>query len=214
MLTPLALLTDLKVQIVQKLIPKLQSDDYVEEVAEAEATATAERRAQQPRQPAVPYPDPDHPQLLQPNRGLLPDLARPRPAPVGDFPAPGFEDEHQMFSSPAGARLPQPLAQPPFNIGHDDLHPPGLGPHDPLRGSFTPDGHLRGPGHSGMHPTFDDPLFRGQGSGMPGRGGYDPQVPPGARWDPLGPGGNPRFPGPDGGGGFGGFGPGGGGGII
>jgi hypothetical protein len=59
-----------------------------------------------------------------------------------------------------------------------------------------------------MHPTFDDPLFRGQG----GQGGYDPAAPPGARYDPVGPGdplrdncGGPRFPGGGfGGGGFGG----------
>jgi hypothetical protein len=42
-----------------------------------------------------------------------------------------------------------------------------------------------------MHPTFDDPLFAGQGQ----RGqGYDPQHPPGSRYDPVGPGmrGHPR----------------------
>jgi hypothetical protein len=66
-----------------------------------------------------------------------------------------------------------------------------------------------------MHPTFDDPLFRGQG----GQGGFDPAAPPGARYDPVGPGdplrdnrGGPRFPGGGfGGGGFGGGGFGGGG---
>lgn len=98
----------------------------------------------------------------------------------------------------------------PFNIGHDDLNPPGLGPNDPLRGSFIGGGLPRPGGGSGMHPTFDDPLFGGQGGD--GQGGYDPQAPPGARWDPTGPVGNPRFPGPGngrgnqpfGGGGFGG----------
>lgn len=68
-----------------------------------------------------------------------------------------------------------------------------------------------------MHPTFDDPLFAGRG----GRGeqGFDPQVPEGARYDPVGPGEGPRdhmrggrggFPGGGGNqGGFGGFGQGG-----
>lgn len=64
-----------------------------------------------------------------------------------------------------------------------------------------------------MHPTFDDPLFagmRGQGGGQ----GFDPQVPEGARYDPVGPGEGPRdhmgrgrgFPGGGNQGGFGGFG--------
>lgn len=64
-----------------------------------------------------------------------------------------------------------------------------------------------------MHPTFDDPMFGGGGGGP---GGYDPRVPLGARYDPIGPGdgppnlrGQPRFPGARGGpmnpfGGFGG----------
>lgn len=76
-------------------------------------------------------------------------------------------------------------------------------------------GGVRG-GGGGMHPTFDGPLFQGLG-GRGGEGGDDTfggQVPPGARWDPLGPGGQPRFGGGRGGGGFGGFGGFGGGDII
>ena len=45
-----------------------------------------------------------------------------------------------------------------------------------------------------MHPTFDDPLFGGQGAASPD----DPLVPPGARYDPTGPGdprAGSRFPG-------------------
>lgn len=94
----------------------------------------------------------------------------------------------------------------PLNIGERDLYPPGLGPHDPLRMGPGPPGF--GGGGGGMHPTFDDPLFAGRQGG----GG---RAPPGARYDPVGPGdgppylrGGPRFPG--GGGGppnpFGGFG--------
>lgn len=69
-----------------------------------------------------------------------------------------------------------------------------------------------------MHPTFDDPLFQGQGRGGVQGEEYDPQAPPGARWDPVGPGGGPRprqggRGGPFGGGG-GGFGGGFGGDII
>lgn len=114
--------------------------------------------------------------------------------------------------------MPGGSGRSPFNIGHDDLHPPGLGPHDPLRSSGLPfgGGGGGGGGFGGMHPTFDDPLFAGQGGRTgPGRGSggeFDPQVPPGARYDPLGPGGGPRFPGP--GSGQGGHPFGGGGGII
>ena len=69
-----------------------------------------------------------------------------------------------------------------------------------------------------MHPTFDDPLFAGRGGqGQGGQGGFDPHVPEGARYDPVGPGEGPRdhmrggrggFPGggPGNQGGFGGFG--------
>ncbi|KAH6895703.1 PI31 proteasome regulator N-terminal-domain-containing protein [Thelonectria olida] len=172
-----ALLYDLKVNLIQKLIPKLQSEGYVESEtadAEAEATARSERRAQE-----APDIRPDarndvRPPVFQP----IPEMARPRPQPVGDFPPPGFEDPYEMNR---------------------------LGPNDPLRGSFVGGGLPRPGGGGGMHPTFDDPLFGGQGGAS---SGYDPQAPPGARWDPIGPGGGPRF-GPNSGGGnnpFGGFG--------
>lgn len=200
-----SILKDLKEKIVQQLIPKLQREGY-EETAEAEANARTERREQEARNPNHPFhggnPQPTAP---YPRPGLLPDLARPPPQPVGDFPPPGFEDEYEINHPPRrGGGLVMP-GRSPFNIGHDDLHPPGLGPNDPLRGSFIPGrGGFPAPGgSSGMHPTFDDPLFGGPGGGPFGSGQdgqYDPQAPPGARWDPLGPGGGPRFPGQGGGG--------------
>ncbi|KAF6525571.1 hypothetical protein HZS61_011366 [Fusarium oxysporum f. sp. conglutinans] len=94
----------------------------------------------------------------------------------------------------SGLQMP---GRSPYDIGHDDLNPPGLGTHDPLRGSFTGGVLPRPGGGSGMHPTFDDPLFGGQGGD--GSSGFDPQAPPGARWDRTGPGDNPRSPGPGGG---------------
>ncbi|CAG1961897.1 unnamed protein product [Fusarium graminearum] len=208
------ILHDLKTNIIQKLIPKLQSEGYVE-TAEAEDNARSERRAQEAQNPNRPFRgDPvPNPNMPPPPANPLPEMARPRPHPVGDFPPPGFEDEYEMNRPPRGGfQMP---GRSPYNIGHDDLNPPGLGPHDPLRGSFVGGGLPRPGGYSGMHPTFDDPLFRGQGGD--GQGGYDPQAPPGARWDPTGPGGNPRFPGPGSGRGnnpFGGFGGGFGGGDI
>lgn len=214
-----SIVTDLREQIVQHLIPRLQQEGYTE-TGDAEAQATQERRDQEARGPNRPF-NTDPSTGVYPQPGPLPDAARPRPPmPMGDFPPPGFDDEYDMNRPPgAGGALRMP-GRSPFNIGHDDLHPPGLGPHDPLRPSFTPSGGLGGLGGGGMHPTFDDPLFAGQG-GFPGSGsgdGYHPQAPPGARWDPLGPGGGPRpgrGNGPFGGNSFGGSNnPFGGGGII
>ncbi|KAK1707895.1 PI31 proteasome regulator N-terminal-domain-containing protein [Colletotrichum lupini] len=199
------LIDQFKTEIIQKLIPKLQVEGYEESPDDRDAAENAQRegRAQAGR-PGRPAP------------GDLPDPARPypvndplaqpprRPIPAGDFPPPGFEDEYEIN------RPPRPLGVPgrsPYNIGHDDLNPPGLGPNDPLRASFIGGGGLPRPGGGGgMHPTFDDPLFGGPGA--QGGGGYDPQAPPGARWDPLGPGGMPRHGGGRGNpfGGSGGFG--------
>ncbi|KAK1241101.1 hypothetical protein MKX08_001075 [Trichoderma sp. CBMAI-0020] len=229
------ILNDTREKIVQKLIPRLQREGYVE-TEEAEANARDERRAQEARgdpshvpwghrPPIGPSPGQMPGQMPYPHPGLLPDNAHRRPPPA-DFPPPDFEDEHQINSPPG--HIMGGLRMPPSYIGHDDLNPPGLGPHDPLRGSFVGGGLPRPGGFSGMHPTFDDPLFTGEG-GWGGDGphgsGYNPQAPPGARWDPVNPGGGPRFPGPGGRGGnrggynggrggFGGYGGGFGGDII
>ena len=203
------MIRDLKLYIIQKLIPKLQQEDYVE-IAEAENTATTERRAQETRNPLAPFPRGSiQPNAPFPHPSLLPDLAVPRPgAPVGDFPPPGFDDEYEMnprfrdFHERAAERRLPP------NIGHDDLNPPPLHPESP----FAPAGGRPRPGWgSGMHPTFDDPLFMGSGGGFgpspsPGSGfGPPSQAPPGARWDPIGPGSGRRNNGfSHGDGGFGG----------
>ncbi|KUJ06864.1 uncharacterized protein LY89DRAFT_790240 [Mollisia scopiformis] len=198
-----------KVTIIQKLMPGLHKEGY-EEASNAGASARedaederAEGHARRnPRQD--PLRDPGLPEPARPYP-FMPDVAQPRhPVPQGDFPPPGFDDEYDM-NRPLRGMAPQfPGASSPFNIGHDDLNPPGLGPHDPLRGSFVGGGGLPRPGGmGGMHPTFDDPLFGGQG----GVARQDPRAPPGARYDPLGPGdgpqrgGNGRPPNP-----FGGFG--------
>ena len=202
----------LKGEIIQKLIPGLRKDGYEESAQTAQTAQTAERERERPSRedpgrrspardplrddrpdPARPYPFNDH----------LADAPR-RPRPDPDFAPPGFEDEHQL-QRPGGRFQPLGGYQPFGNIGDQDLYPPGLGPHDPLR--MGPGGGMRGGG--GMHPTFDDPLFQGQG----GQRGYDPRAPPGARYDPMGPGDfdpnaglrGGRFPGGNGGGGFGGL---------
>jgi len=192
-----------KITIIQKLMPGLHKEGYEETAADA-GTSERERvrdaredeharrgprvdplRADPLPQPARPYPFDD-------------PLAAPPRRPVGDFPPPGFEDEYEINRPPRGG-VPGFPRRSPFNIGHDDLNPPGLGPNDPLRGSFVGGGGLARPlGGGGMHPTFDDPLFGGQGGQG---GGFDPQAPPGARYDPVGPGDGPpqgrsgRFPG-------------------
>jgi PI31 proteasome regulator len=193
-----------KKEIIQKLVPKLQAEGYVESEDDRDARRQAEdeNRGQAGREPGRPFhpagdprPYPLADPLAEPHRPL-------RPVPAGDFPPPDFEDEHEIGRPPRGGGFAMP-GRSPFNIGHDDLNPPGLGPHDPLRPSFVGGGGLPRPGGGGgMHPTFDDPLFGGHGGQG---GGFDPQAPPGARWDPVGPG----FPRPGGnpfGGGGGGFG--------
>jgi hypothetical protein len=202
-----------KTNIVEKFFPSSSAD--------------ADSMHMRPRQPPPPNPqDPGPlPEPARPNpypfNDPLADLPRRPVPPAGDFPPPGFEDEYEINRPPRGGLVGGPNPAP-FNIGHDDLNPPGLGPHDPLRASFIPGGGLPRPGGrgGGMHPTFDDPLFGGpHGGDDDGLGGYGPNAPPGARWDPVGPGGMPRFGGggrgrgndPFGGGGGFGFGGGGGG---
>ncbi|KAI6376199.1 hypothetical protein MCOR25_002834 [Pyricularia grisea] len=192
-----------KVSIVQRLVPGLDKPGYQEDPDDRAAEDDA-RRPQREAGPA--NPDPARgPQ--QPRNPGLPDPARPYPfddplaappqprRPVADFPPPDFEDEYEINRPHGrGPLLGMGDGRSPFNIGHDDLHPPGLGPHDPLRPSFA--GGLPRPGGGfgggGMHPTFDDPLFSGGPRGGSGEGGrFDPQVPPGARYDPVGPGDDP-----------------------
>ncbi|KAL7956216.1 PI31 proteasome regulator N-terminal domain-containing protein [Trichoderma compactum] len=210
------IIRDLRVNLVQKLIPKLQKEGYVEtqEGSGNKSLGAIERsilegieppriRPEQtgppgqfphpssttpdrpgaipqasepfrPQQPPHPYPHPD----------ILPDAGAPRRPIPGDFPPPGFEDEHEIntpLRNMAGSRPP-----PPVNIGHDDLNPPGLGPHDPLRASLRP---VPSGGFHGMYPTFGDPLF----TGPDGSGGFDWRRPPGSRYDPVNPGDIPEY---------------------
>ncbi|ROW01144.1 hypothetical protein VSDG_02655 [Cytospora chrysosperma] len=200
----------LKINIIQKLIPGLQKEGYEDarNPDDRAAREDADRwgREGPSRQPLL--PEPRLPEPARPYPFDDPLAAPPRPpVPVGDFPPPGFEDEFEINRPPGrGLRMPGD-GRSPFNIGHDDLHPPGLGPHDPLRGSFVPGGGLPRPGGmgGGMHPSFDDPLFQDLRGGGGGRDTFDAQAPPGARWDPVGPGGpaGPRLGGGRLGGGFG-----------
>lgn len=198
----------LKISVIQKLAPNLHKPGYEDSSEEREHTpatnqSSAQRGdAQEPRRPA------NNPEPARPRPFNDPMAPRPQPGQPLPEPMPGFEDDYDLNRLRGGLRNDRN----PVGIGHDDLYPQGLGPNDPLRPHLG--GGLPRPGGfgGGMHPTFDDPLFRGQG----GQGGFDPMAPPGARYDPIGPGdplrdnrgAGPRFPG---GGGFGpgGFGPGG-----
>ncbi|KAF2226712.1 PI31 proteasome regulator N-terminal-domain-containing protein [Elsinoe ampelina] len=194
-----------RLHLIQKLLPSLHKQGYEETRAatSAESTSTGNRPqrpdANEPSQPA--RPNPLHDPLAMPPR-------RPGVAP-GEFAPPGFEDEYDM------TRPPRPFAPGMgggnMGIGHRDLYPQGLGPNDPFRnigpGLGGPGGGMGG----GMHPDFNDPMFTGQGRGRGGDDpfGYDSQAPPGARYDPVGPGGAPRGSGGGGrfpGGGAGGMG--------
>lgn len=187
-----------KINVIQKLAPGLYKEGY-------EDNSQTLRERQQERPPQYdPLRDDTQPPPARPYPFDDPLAAGPRrPAPPGDFAPPGFEDEFEIHRPPRG--WPPGMGGGALGgYGNRDLYPPGLGPNDPLRGGVGPG--LGGGGGGGMHPTFDD-LFGGRGGGG---GGYDPQAPPGARYDPVGPGGPPfgRGRGPFGrgaGGGFGGF---------
>ena len=89
------------------------------------------------------------------------------PGPI----VPPFDDEHGYMSGPRGS-FPYPLpGRGGMGIGDDDLNPPGLGRH-PQRipgfggghgsdGSGIGSGGLPRPGHNGMFPGPDHPIFGG-----------------------------------------------------
>ncbi len=160
----------MKINILQKVAPGLQKEGYDDSAHAAsqsreqvEAVRPEPGREGQGAPARDPLRDDRLPPLAQPRPYGDPLAAEPRrPFPAGDFPPPGFEDEYEV-NRPRGGIGGE---RRPLNIGERDLYPPGLGPHDPLRGGGF------GPGGGGMHPTFDDPMFGGRGGGG---GGYDEQ---------------------------------------
>lgn len=188
-----------KVNIIQRLAPGIHKEGY----QDTPTTTEQPRRHEETRPPQRDPLLDDRPGPARPYPFNDPLAAAPRrPVPPGDFAPPDFEDEYEMNRPPR--TLPDHVGDRPLQIGDRDLYPPGLAPHDPLRIGPS-SGGFRGGG--GMHPTFDDPLFGGQGDAQR----YDPRAPPGARYDPIGPGDGPpnlrdgpRFPGGRGGGGMGG----------
>jgi hypothetical protein len=105
-------------------------------------------------------------------------LRIPPRRPYDPEPMPDWEDPYDLTRP--RPLFPQPTNNP-LSIGHDDLNPPGLPrPFNPMGGGLGPTG-LPQPG-SGSGGMFMD--IRGTGRG----GQRPPGVPPGARWDPIGPG--------------------------
>ena len=180
------LASQFKVNIIQKLLPSLQKEGYEESAQSGVQDARDEREEElrARRGPQPPYHQPHAPEPARPYPFYDPLAARPDPRQPGpDGFIPGFDDELDMnrpLRDPFGRTGP---SLGPFGgIGRDDLHPPGLGPHDPLRPSLGPFGGGGFPqgGNGGMHPDFNDPMFHGE------RPGYNPRAPPGARYDPTG----------------------------
>ncbi|KAE8828859.1 hypothetical protein PTNB85_08047 [Pyrenophora teres f. teres] len=197
----------LKISVIQKLAPGIDKPGYEESSTDSQRTPAADRQEPQRGEPPNPRQPPTEPDPARPHPFDDPLSARPQSGRHLPEPIPGFDDELGINQRPG--RLQE--GRYPVNIGQDDLYPQGLGPNDPLRPHLA--GGLPRPGGfggGGMHPTFDDPLFRSQG----GQGGYDPVAPPGARYDMVGPGDprredrgrGPMFPGGGGFGGPGGFG--------
>ena len=196
-----------RISILQKITPNLQKEGQEDE-QDIETVIEEDTRHRQPAgqgqrpRPTDPIRDDPLPPAALPrpfNDPLAAEPRRPRP----DFDPPDFDDEYEM-NRPGIRDGMLGGGRRPLNIGERDLYPQGLGPNDPLRMGGPMGGF--GPGGGGMHPTFDDPLFGGNG----GVGALNGRAPPGARYDPVGPwdqppnarGGGPHFPG--GGGGFGG----------
>lgn len=181
----------LRLNVIQKLAPSLQKPGYEETRENTQQSSSDTRTSQDTRdRNRTPQQDPLRDDRYQPPRPfpLADPLAHPRrPMPE---PMPGFEDEFET-GRPRGG-MPGGASGFP-RIGDRDLYPQGLGPNDPMRGGIGPGLGSGGMGGGGMHPTFDEPMFAGQGQRG---GGYDPQVPPGARFDPM----NPAAPGMGGGG--------------
>ncbi|CAB4374360.1 unnamed protein product [Rhizophagus irregularis] len=157
------MINNYKINIVQKLIPGLNKPGYEES---GTTTTTAQPSATRQQEPI--YNDPLR----------IPTRQPPRVPPIFDDPFGGDE----------------PSSINPFNIGRDDLDPLGSNPiYGPPRfggGGIHPFG---GPSRGGgMFVGPDHPIFgRGGGGGGGIYGGPQPlprgSVPPGARFDPIGP---------------------------
>ena len=138
-------ISQLKLKIVQKLLPGLQKEGYIEE-----STATASSSARPPSQ-----------DRRSPQAGIPPDAPHSNPYPRSAFP------------------------RNPLEIGRRDLDPFPTNP-------FAPPSMFPPLGGDGMFVGPDHPIFgftRGSRGPWGGDGFLPPLgAPPGARFDPVGPG--------------------------
>ncbi|KDN37316.1 hypothetical protein K437DRAFT_259824 [Tilletiaria anomala UBC 951] len=167
--------------IVQKLVPGLRKDGYEEGTSEAEGSGSRRLASGQSQQQQ---------QLDQgERRHFYPD------DPVG----PRLPNRPPYFDDPDDPSTPDIGGRNPLIIGDRDLDPlggaPFAGPHPFGGGSFGPPPLFPGqpPDHGGGmivgpdHPMFRD-RFQPGGFGGGGMAGLPPgAVPPGARFDPIGP---------------------------
>ncbi|CAO3572314.1 unnamed protein product [Mortierella alpina] len=189
-------ISQFKTRVVQVLIPGLSKPGYQEETATTSNTSTAENTsstssgAQGGRRTGGE------------GRGYYPDDPSGFPG-VGGIPRPGFVPRPPIFGDPFSADDPESLymgGRSPFEIGRSDLDPfggriggglggfGGVGGFGGGIGGSTGGGMVVGPNH----PMFRRPPPGGGNGGDSGIfGGPQPlprgSVPPGARFDPIGP---------------------------
>ncbi|KAF9215319.1 hypothetical protein BGZ59_001703 [Podila verticillata] len=184
------LISQFKISIIQKLIPGLTKPGYQEEsvpstttegsTTSGTGTGRGRGRGEQPDY----YPDNDP--LRMPGVGGLPRPGYPRPPIFGD----PFSAEDPGYGGMGGG------PHNPFNIGRDDLDPFGGRLGGIGGGGFGGfGGGIGGSSGGGMIVGPNHPMFRRPPGGGNGGGGIygGPQplprgsVPPGARFDPIGP---------------------------
>lgn len=161
-------------KIIQKLVPGLRKEGYEEVPSNEEASSSSSSSARQPpqgsgqpRQPRPSYPDDDD--YTNGPRGFLPPGRNP--LIIGD------RDLDPLGGGGGGLGGRGPFSPPPLFGGGGGGGLGGIGGDDG-------GGMIVGPNHPIFRDRFQDPN-RGQQGGVGGLGGG--MVPPGARFDPVGP---------------------------
>lgn len=158
--------TEFDRRIIREILPGLRKDGY-----------------------EAPEPSSPEPSILRHRRDEVP--------PRGEPFHPRNPPASPLSPAPDDPTLPEAPYQP-FGLGRRDLDPFAANPLPPPGGrggsGFRPPPLFGGGGGGGMLVGPDDPLFRGRFPSGPSGTGLPPgAVPPGARFDPIFPGGQ-RFP--------------------
>ncbi|KAM0755560.1 hypothetical protein T439DRAFT_351335 [Meredithblackwellia eburnea MCA 4105] len=208
------LITLYRLNVLQPLIPGLRKDGYTELPASASSTTASSSGSGASGSGAA-----NRGRVGSPTGPYYPDAG----GPMGMYPQGGRGGGGGIggigpFNPPSRGGGFGGGVRDPFNIGRSDLDPlGGRSPQFPgFPGTAGPSfgGGIGGGGGGGMFMGPDHPLFRerfgdggrGGSSGVWGGDGFLPQgaVPPGARFDPVGPSNGPPQAGGVGIGGFGG----------